>query len=145
MFARFRNGSNSVLCTMNTIAARLKTYLEGVQHVGIVIHDKNVCSIHFSHLSCTGEAKPRARVDYYSIFGIIRAHLMAGKLYQDEDSFGNFVVAERSVLACLKGFAISCSTMDSLRDLVVSIQEDENCRCQFLDVRGSVRIALEQS
>ena len=47
MTAYLRNCSYSVLCTTNIIAVRLKTYLEGLPHVGIVIDDQNVRSTHF--------------------------------------------------------------------------------------------------
>src|ERR1700691_3661317 len=47
MSACLRNRSHSVLCTTNIIAARLKTYLEGLPHVGIVIDDQNVRLTHF--------------------------------------------------------------------------------------------------
>jgi hypothetical protein len=46
MFACFGNGSGSVRCTMNVIAIRFETYLEGQPHVGIVIDDQNVRLTH---------------------------------------------------------------------------------------------------
>jgi hypothetical protein len=48
MFACFRNGAYSVLCTVNIITVRPETNLEGLPHVGIVIDDQNVRLTHFA-------------------------------------------------------------------------------------------------
>jgi hypothetical protein len=64
MFARFRNGLYSVLCTMNNIAVRTETYLEGLPNVGIVIDDQNVRLTHFATFLYPGELEE----DFYTIF-----------------------------------------------------------------------------
>src|ERR1700749_3677453 len=67
MFAYFRNGSHSVLGAMNSIAARHEPYLQSLQHVGVVIHNKNVRWIHFATYLAP-ETRPKSEANYYSIF-----------------------------------------------------------------------------
>jgi hypothetical protein len=82
MFACFRNGSGSVRCIMNVIATRLETYLEGLPLVGIVIDDQNVRLTHFATYLVARKLERRSFPTRF--FGILKANVIAGKLYLNQ-------------------------------------------------------------
>jgi hypothetical protein len=88
MFACFTNGSGSLRCAMNIIATRLEPCLEGLPNVGIVIDDQNVRLTHLGTYTVTvlGKLERERNKTPTRLFGILKAHFIAGKLYLDRCS-----------------------------------------------------------
>jgi hypothetical protein len=72
---------------MNTIATRLETYLEGLPHVGIVIHDKNVRLSHFAAYLVPGKPDRERKKITTRPFDILQVYFITGKLYLDRSWF----------------------------------------------------------
>jgi hypothetical protein len=83
MPAGFRNGPCSVLCTIHIVATRLEPYLEGLPNFGVVIHDQNVRLTHFATYLVIGKLERDRKEIFTQFFDILKALLIAGKLYPD--------------------------------------------------------------
>jgi len=68
---------------MNIITACSKLYLKGQPYVGVVIDDQNVRLTHLATYPVLGKLERARKKIPTSFFGILKAHVMAGKLHPD--------------------------------------------------------------